>query len=195
MAENRLSAPALVSRLPHGSDRVFRDDAVAVARAPAAARFILRGGDEVAARVASVFGAHPPARPLASAQAGTRAALWLGPDEWLLLAPEEDPEPLGRALQAAIDGVPASLVDVSQRQIGLSLSGPLASRLLSSGCPLDLAPAAFPPGMVARTHFHKAEIVLWRRADSFHLEVWRSFVDDVLGHLEQARLGAAGLVS
>jgi sarcosine oxidase subunit gamma len=151
MVEDRLPAPALVRRLPPGSDRVFRDDAVAVTLAPAAARFILRGGDEVAARLASVFGAHPPARPLASAQAGTRAALWLGPDEWLLLAPDEDPEPLGRALQTALDDIPASLVDVSQRQIGLNLSGPLAARLLSSGCPLDLAPAAFPPGMVART--------------------------------------------
>jgi sarcosine oxidase subunit gamma len=65
--------------------------------------------------------------------------------------------------------------------------------VLTSGCPLDLSAQAFPVGMVARTLFHKAEIVLWRREEGFHLEVWRSFAPYVAGHLAAARKGAEGL--
>jgi sarcosine oxidase subunit gamma len=191
-----MSEPALASRLPPGVDQVFSGPSASVSIEPAAARFILRGDARAAARIAAIYGPTPPDRPMASAVTGERAAFWLGPDEWLLLAPGEEPAILGRALQSALDGVPSSLVDISQRQIGLKLTGRLAALLLNSGCPLDLAPGDFPPGTVVRTQFHKAEIILWRKEpDTFHLEVWRSFVDYVLGHLDQARRGAADLVA
>lgn len=71
---------------------------------------------------------------------------------------------------------PHSLVDVSDRQVGIVVSGPDAEAVLSVGCPLDLDQATFPVGMCTRTVLSKAEIVLWRTGtDSFHLEVWRSF--------------------
>jgi sarcosine oxidase subunit gamma len=71
---------------------------------------------------------------------------------------------------------PHSLVEVSDRQIGLVVAGPEAEAVLSVGCPLDLDQTAFPVGMCTRTVLSKAEIVLWRTApDTFHLEVWRSF--------------------
>ena len=68
-----------------------------------------------------------------------------------------------------------AVVDVSHRQVGLLLDGPGAADVLAAGCPLDLHTAAFPPGMCTRTVFGKAEIVLWRLEDGFHVEVWRSF--------------------
>jgi sarcosine oxidase subunit gamma len=41
--------------------------------------------------------------------------------------------------------------------------------------------------MCTRTLFGKAEIVLWRTgATEFHLEVWRSFSDYVVGCLREA---------
>jgi sarcosine oxidase subunit gamma len=71
---------------------------------------------------------------------------------------------------------PHSLVDVSDRQIGLVMSGAEVEAVLSVGCPLDLAVHAFPVGMCTRTVLAKAEIVLWRTGpNTFHLEVWRSF--------------------
>ena len=52
---------------------------------------------------------------------------------------------------------------------------------------LDLDPAAFPVGMATRTLFTKAEIVLWRQgADTFHVEVWRSFAPYLHGLLAEA---------
>ena len=176
------------------SGRALPDgDRVKAIVAPFAARWILRGGPEVSLAVGAAFGAPPPLEPLRAAAEGARAALWLGPDEWLLIA-EDDGRELGGALEAALAGFPHALVDVSHRQCAIELSGPGAARLLNAGVPLDLDPEAFPVGMVARTLLLKAEITLWRReAERFRLEVARSFAPYVAAILTaSARDQAAG---
>jgi sarcosine oxidase subunit gamma len=141
---------------------------VALRPLPERARFVLRCVPEVLAEVAAAFGVRPPEAPLASAVAGDRAALWLGPDEWLLLAE-------AKAAPPSLAG-PASLVDVSHRPRGFALAGPQAALLLNEGCPLDLDLAAFPAGACTRTLFGKVEILLWRTgAETFEVEVARSF--------------------
>ena len=92
----------------------------------------------------------PPTRPMSSATAGARAALWLGPDEWLLIA-EESARDLMNYLELALGGIFHSLVDISHRQVGIWLEGPGAARLLGAGCPLDLDLRAFPVGMSTRS--------------------------------------------
>lgn len=161
--------------------------------APYASRWILRGGPEVSAPVGVAFGATPPLEPLRAAAEGQRAALWLGPDEWLLIAEDDEPS-LGGAVEAALAGAPHALTDVSHRQCAIELSGPGAARLLNAGVPLDLDLEAFPVGMVARTLLLKAEIALWRReAERFRLEVARSLAPYVAAILTaSARDQAAG---
>jgi sarcosine oxidase subunit gamma len=123
-----------------------------------------------------------------------RAALWLGPDEHLLLGPPGDREALTAGLESALAGLAHSLVEVSQRQVAARVSGPRVSTILNTGCPLNLDPAAFPQGMCTRTLLGKAEIVIWRTgAEAFHLEVWRSFSNYVLAWLREAeRLNFGG---
>ncbi len=151
---------------------------------PFASRWVLRGGADVVAPVTQAFGVAPPTQPMSSAASGERAALWMGPDEWLLIGDDAD---LGARLEAALVGVFHSLVDVSHRQAGLALEGPRAARLLASGCPLDLDLKAFPVGMATRTLFVKAEIGLWRRGETaFRLEVGRSFAPYVAHMLVEA---------
>ena len=162
----------------------------AIVEAPAAARFVFRGGEAARAVCAGAFRAELPTRLGPGGEAGGRAALWLGPDEWLLIAEGADPGPLSAELSAQLAATPASLVDVSHRQIGLVVSGARAARALSAGCPLDLDPAALPAGMATRTLFDKAEMVLWRRGDAFHVEVWRSFAPWLAASLIEAARGA-----
>ena len=88
-----------------------------------------------------------PQQACRAAVADGRAALWLGPDEWLLLAPQSDGPALAAALERAMEGKPHSLVDVSHRQTGIEISGLDAAATLNAGCPLDLDPDAFPVGM------------------------------------------------
>ena len=164
----------------------------ALSEAPPAARFILRGGEGARLACGMAFGAEPPVRLGPAGEGVRRAALWLGPDEWLMIADGADSAPLGEMLESVLEGTAHSLVDVSHRQIGLVVSGSAAARALNSGCPLDLDLKAFPAGMATRTIFDKAEIVLWRRAQTtFHLEVWRSFAPHVAASLIEAARGAA----
>lgn len=120
------------------------------------------------------------------------SALWLGPDEWLLLSANA-PDSWVATLRTQLGDVLCSLVDVSHRQVALEIvdGAVTAETLLASGCALDLSLAAFPIGMCTRTMYDKAEIVLWRRApDRFHIEVWRSFARYVEGLLRIAETEA-----
>lgn len=160
-----------------------------VTYAGAASRFIYCGSPDLAA---AAFGVELPTLPMRARAQGDRAALWLGPDEWLLLAPEAEGSAIAAALSGALGSNPASLVDVSHRQIGLLVAGRRVEQLLNAGCPLDLGLAAFPVGMCTRTILVKAEIVLWRTGDeTFRLEVARSFAPYVAAFLAEAMHGIA----
>ena len=152
-----------------------------------AARFILQGGAAARAAASAAFGVTLPDQACRANSLGTRAALWLGPEEHLLIGTLADTEALAAGLQTALADVAHSLVDVSHRQFALEVSGSHASAILNSGCPLDLDISAFPTDMCTRTLLGKADIVLWRTgAAEFRVEVWRSFADYVAASLREA---------
>ena len=164
------------------------DEAIRTGRP--AARFIFQGGPAAREAASRGFGVALPTLACRAEIAGERAALWLGPDEWLLLAPPGEGDAMIAALENSLAGQPHSLVDVTHRQVALSVVGPQARDLLASGCPLDLAPDSYPVDMCTRTLFAKAEVVLWRRsAEEYHLETGRSFSGYVLGWLREAQRG------
>jgi sarcosine oxidase subunit gamma len=157
---------------------------------PPAVRLVLHG--EVAARraAAPVWGAGFAEQACRAVAQGSRATLWLGPDEYLLLGSSdhdlESQAATTDALETALADIPHALVDISHRQFALEVSGAHAATILSGACPLDLDPGEFPVGMCTRTVLAKADIVLWRiRDDAFHLEVWRSFNGYVTGLLRE----------
>jgi len=153
-----------------------------------AARFVFQGGAAARAAAGRAFGCALPEQRCRAHAGGERAALWLGPDERLLFAPDGAQPGVIEEIENALSGVAHSLVDVSDRQVAIVVAGGGAAELLASGCPLDLDPKTFPAGMCTRTVFGKAEVVLWRRsAEEYHLEVARSFAGYVLGCLREAQ--------
>lgn len=143
---------------------------------PPACRFILRGSAEVIASAAGALGLPSSATPCRAATRGDWAALWLGPDERLLIGPCGRADETIALLGNALTGRSHSLVQISHRQVALEISGPHAAAALNAGCPLDLDIGAFPVGMCTRTVLAKSEVVLWRTAEqTFRLEVARSF--------------------
>jgi sarcosine oxidase, subunit gamma len=157
---------------------------------PPATRYILRGSPAVRAAAEQALILQLPASACRAVADGERAALWLGPDEWLLIAADGAAASVAAALSEALQALPHSLVDVSHRQIALVLNGPQAATLLAAGCPLDLDARAFPVNMCTRTVLGKAEVVLWRTgAQRFRIEVWRSFAAYVSAFLAEAALG------
>jgi sarcosine oxidase subunit gamma len=161
-------------------------DGVSLETLPPFGRLIFRGPEGPAQAMSEAFGISLPREACRASVAADRAALWLGPDEWLLLSPPAGLEAISAEAADRIAQLPFSLVDVSDRQVAFRLSGRRAVTVLAGGNPLDLDLAAFPVGMCTRTVLAKAEIVLWRTApDCFHIEVWRSFAPYVWGFLRE----------
>ncbi|AXV16204.1 sarcosine oxidase subunit gamma [Neorhizobium sp. SOG26] len=157
--------------------------AVRLEAAPAAERISLRARPEDVPALSSALGLELPVRSKTSASANGRTALWLGPDEWLVIGE------VGGGLLDALVGTSAlhSATDVSHRNTAILVSGPGAANAINGGCPQDLSLKAFPVGACARTLFGKVEIVLLRTAeDAFRVEVWRSFSDYAFGLLAEA---------
>lgn len=149
-------------------------------------RLNFRGGAAAAQAMGTAFGLALPQDACRAAIGPDRAALWLGPDEWLLLALPDLGDSLAEAAGAALGTLPHSLVEITNRQVALSLSGRQATTVLAGGNPLDFDLSAFPVGMCTRTIMGKAEIVLWRtEPDRFHIEVWRSFAPYLRGFLAE----------
>jgi len=156
--------------------------------ATSASRISLRSPEASVAALSSALGLMLPPSPKTSAQAGSRTALWLGPDEWLVI----DESAVDLVAVAGGSGVLHSATDISHRNIGIIVSGPDVEACLSAGCPQDLSLGVFPVGACSRTLFGKVEIVLLRLdAETFRVECWRSFSDYVFGLLAEAAEDAA----
>ena len=102
-------------------------------------------------------------------------AIWLGPDEWLVLGGREED----------YADLPAA-VDVSANRVCLELSGEGAADVLARGCALDLHASVFPPGRSAQTLVARAQVILWRTEDAFRLLVRPSFADYLRAWLRDA---------
>lgn len=154
-----------------------------------AARFSFRARDPaVVDACSSAFGVVLPQAACRFAVSNGRRAVWLGPDEWMLVVEGVQSASIEADLANALTGHCHALVDVSHRSVAFEVSGPNATAWLNCFCPLDLSQAAFPVGMATRTIFGKAEIVLLRDADArFRIDVWRSFAAYVWGMLIEAR--------
>lgn len=161
---------------------------VLLAEMPPAERVSLRAPEGSVASLSRALGVTLPQKPKTSATKGDRTALWLGPDEWLVIDAEGS-DILGDCAKAK--GL-HSAVGVSHRNIAISVTGAKAAATINSGCPQDLSLEIFPVGACSRTVFGKSEILLYRMAaDAFRVECWRSFSDYVFTHLSEAARGAA----
>lgn len=153
--------------------------------APDGARFSLRIDPAEITRASGAFGLELPARIGDIATAGGKTAVCLGPDEWHLIAPLAGQQAIQDAFAEFYASVPHSLVDIGHREVGITIDGADAIRVLQSAIAFNLA--TMPVSSGRRTIFDKAQIVLVREAEHrFRIEVWRSFADHVWGLLQAA---------
>src|SRR5438105_2002180 len=86
----------------------------------------VRASPEVALRAGDALGLTLPLAPNTVMTQGQRSALWLGPDEWLIV----DAPGTAAEIEARIRGAFApdwgSVVDVSANRVAFELSGPSA---------------------------------------------------------------------
>ncbi|MDF1584836.1 sarcosine oxidase subunit gamma [Marinimicrococcus flavescens] len=169
-------------------------DEVTIRLLPRSARFSLRLRPAEAKRLGRVadFALDQDINRLVAT--GERRSLRLGPDDWLLLAPEAGSEAIAEEIGSGLAGVFHALVDIGHREIAFEIAGQAGARVINSGCPLDLADAAFPAGSATRTLLAKAEIVLARPGEAplWRVECGRSFAAYVEGWLTEAAAAVNG---
>jgi sarcosine oxidase, subunit gamma len=160
---------------------------------PEAARFNLRIDPGHLAAASDAFGLSLPSVIGQGVEDGARRALCLGPDEWMLSAAGPDRDKIIAAFARLYAELPHSLVEISDREIAVTLECAHAATLLSVGCPVDVE--SFAVGTGARTIFDGVQVVLYREGpDRFTMEIWRSFLPHVLDLLETGKRElAAGL--
>ncbi|MEX1263028.1 MAG: sarcosine oxidase subunit gamma family protein [Actinomycetota bacterium] len=123
-----------------------------------------------------------PLEPNTASEAGPRAVLWLGPDEWLVLGPPHTGPEIVEELETALAkdqeaSLHRSVIEVSANRVAIELGGPDRHELLASGCPIDLYPASWRAGMCAQTLFARTQVILLERTHTTRVLVRPSFAN------------------
>ncbi|MCX4879112.1 MULTISPECIES: sarcosine oxidase subunit gamma [unclassified Streptomyces] len=169
MADTTLSVP-LRSPLVHAAGRLAAATrasrgAVRLAELPFLAqvnvRLDVKGG--AADAVGLALGLQLPLEPGTAVRAGELTALWLGPDEWLVVGPPDSRRDLESRIREAAADEAVSVTDVSAQRTTLLVAGPRSRDLLAHGCALDLHPRAFGAGRCAQTNLGRTQVVLVAR--------------------------------
>jgi sarcosine oxidase subunit gamma len=115
---------------------------------------------------------------------GERGAVWMSPDELLLLVPHGAAEAGVEALSRALGGEHHLATNVSDARVVFTVTGEGAREVLGKLTPADLHPDAFGPGQVRRTRLAQVPAAFWMRdARSFDVVAFRSvaaYVFDIL---------------
>lgn len=119
-----------------------------------------------AERVAKALGGVLPIVPCTAVRLDEVEVLWLGPDEWLLVAPGVDREALTATVRDAIGSGDGAVTDVSAQRTALQLTGPLVREVLARGCSIDLHPAATPAGSCVQTLLAQTGVILVVREET-----------------------------
>jgi sarcosine oxidase subunit gamma len=120
-----------------------------------------------------------PTEPNTWARLGEREVLWLGPDEWLVVA-AADAAALVADLESSLVASHHSVVDVSANRAVIDLAGAGRLELLSSACPIDLDPRSWTEGRCAQTLFGAAQVLIQERTEDTRLFVRPSFATYVV---------------
>ena len=196
MADNALTAP-LRSPLSHVADRLAAatrtsGGAIRLAELPFLAQINVRLDAKGAAAeaVGLALDLQLPLQPNTVVRAGKLTALWLGPDEWLLVGPRGSERDLESRIREAAQDEPVSVIDVGAQRTTLLVTGPRAHDLLAHGCPLDLHPRAFAAGRCAQTTLGRTQVVLVAR-DEPRAGFWVLVRSSFAGYLADWLLDAA----
>ncbi|WP_326573753.1 sarcosine oxidase subunit gamma [Streptomyces sp. NBC_00481] len=196
MADTALTAPPR-SPLAHAADRLATatrtsGGAIRLAELPFLTQLDIRLDAKGAAAdaIGLALDLPLPLEPNTVVRAGQLTALWLGPDEWLLVGPPGTERDLESRIRTAAGDEPVSVTDVSAQRTALLVAGPHAHDLLSHGCALDLHPRAFEPGRCAQTTVGRTQVILVAR-DAPGSGFWVLVRSSFAGYLTDWLLDAA----
>ncbi|PWJ15846.1 sarcosine oxidase subunit gamma [Jannaschia seohaensis] len=145
----------------------------------------LRGAMEVLGSVVTkVTGCALPERRKFSVS-GAYAALWMSPDELLLVCDHDEADEIAKRLTTELGAAFATVAVVSDARAVFDLAGPEAHRALAKLCPVDFPRLA--ENEVRRTRMAQVPAALWRHGEGWRVVCFRS----VAGYAERLLTNAA----
>jgi sarcosine oxidase, subunit gamma len=142
--------------------------------------------------VKSILGFDLPKAPRNSASWGDMKALWLSPDQWLILCTRSKITALLAELNAALNKIHSLAVDVSDMRAIIRLEGEGVRETLMKGSSLDLISADYKAGTVRRMRFAEVAALLHIVEENvIDIYVFRSYAEYTWAFLTNAaRKGA-----
>jgi sarcosine oxidase, subunit gamma len=142
------------------------------------------GSSSLRAEVLRIARVALPVAPNTANMAEGVAALWLGPQSWLLIAAAAPTLGNFTGARDALNAAGGALFDVSASRIAYVVDGPRAPDVLATGCPLDFHPRAFGAGQCRQSLYGRVPALYYRHAEppactvlvarSFAHDIWRS---------------------
>jgi sarcosine oxidase subunit gamma len=144
------------------------------------------GDDAFMGGAEAVLGQSLPVEPNTFTEDEQRIC-WLGPDEWLVLAPAAEINTLCAELEASLEGTHAAVNGQSGGQIAIELSGSDVRDVFARGCTLDFHRKVFRTGMCAQSGLARTNVLIGCLDDDrFDVVVRRSFSDYLIRWLLHA---------
>ncbi len=140
----------------------------------------------------SVLGFDLPKAPRTSTSWGDLKALWLSPDQWLILSPRSKTTALLAELNTALVKIHSLAVDVSDMRSIIRLEGDGVRETLMKGSTLDLIGTDYKSGTVRRMRFAEIAALLHIVEETvIDIYVFRSYAEYTWAFLmKAARKGA-----
>ena len=121
--------------------------------------------------------------------AGERHAVWLGPDEFLIICESGKDEELACAIQASFGDRHAAVTNISDALTAFRLKGTAVRQVLAKGCSLDLHLKSFTSGDAAQSLLsHAAVTIMALTENEFMILCRTSFASYLLDWLCDAAL-------
>ena len=126
---------------------------------------VLGSGEAFHANIAGWLGFSLPQAPNSTETHGDITAMWLSPNEWMLVTSPERGVDLTVSLQQVLVSIHALVVDVSDRWTVVAIAGTRVLSVLSKGTSVRLEPAAFGVGRCCQTRLFSMPVII-RQSDA-----------------------------
>ncbi|MEH6546939.1 MAG: sarcosine oxidase subunit gamma family protein [Sneathiella sp.] len=124
----------------------------------------------------SVLGLDLPLSPNTVSTGSGIKALWLSPDEWLVVAEDQKQNDLVWKLEKALIGEHSAINDVSANRTIFEITGENAHQVLMKSSEFDFHPRVFSPDNCVQTLIAKSQVIVEQTEPAaFHIYVRCSF--------------------
>ncbi|MFN0217327.1 MAG: sarcosine oxidase subunit gamma [Hyphomicrobium sp.] len=187
MSEPAMQSPLHAFGLPTLAKPADASAGVWASEVPLLGYIGLRGGSDnpVFVEAASrALGLALPTTACVSAQTDATIALWLSPDEWLIVCPRSELSRTLADLRQSLAGIRSQVVDISGGYTKLVVQGRNAADVMRNVSVYNFETLA--EGRVVGTTFGKASAYICREGQGFCLVIRRSFADYIWRYLVRA---------